>query len=740
MYFHKMTSLLAGAVLLGTVAPPVAAQSASSEESTVLEEIIVTARRREESIQEAPYAVTAFTADVIIDAGIERVEDFVGLTSNVTIATSQGIGTSFLSIRGLTQVRNGETPVAVIVDGVLQFSGIQFRQEMFDVESLEVVKGPQGAIYGRNATGGAIIINTKRPGNDPDGYFQAGFGNGDEYTVEGSVGGALSENTLFGRLSAKFINRDGYLDNITRGEKADRFEDFTLRGRMIWEPSEDVTIDFRANLTKHKGRGIGFQFQAINIADDGITATGFGTDTGPLDANNVLPVRDNNVDTGERDMLDFAVKLDWKTDYGTLISTTAYTDLEEWADSDQFPYTNARSLPALFFLDGTQTGFFDLSALSQELRFVSPADQRLRWEIGGYYLDWERFVSLSTGVDTGAGIIRLEREPTTDPGNPTTSFLADDNDNTAKAIFGQLNYDVTEQFELSLALRYDEEKRVQNVSPLQFPAGSPGITNTAKFDKWQPKVTLRYQPSDRSNWYVTWGQGFRSGQFNQNGIAEVAAVVGIPGVSDVADQEDSESFELGYKGQFLNDRMRVSAAVFTTDVEGQHFFSFIGAISAQILTNIDKVDLKGGELDIVLRAAEGLDLYASFGYTDSEIKAYAVDPSAVGNRAPYVAETTFNAGIQYEFPLNMGNTSLFARVDYERRGSQFWDVLNSTDRRTLNFLNLRLGVTSNDGDWSVIGTVDNATDVDYNSEWVAGGFSAAAPGRIWNVKFRYDFY
>jgi len=740
MYFHNMTSLLVGAVLLGTLAPPVAAQSVSSEESTVLEEIIVTARRREESIQEAPYAVTAFTADVIIDAGIERVEDFVGLTSNVTIATSQGIGTSFLSIRGLTQVRNGETPVAVIVDGVLQFSGIQFRQELFDVESIEVVKGPQGAIYGRNATGGAIIINTKRPGNDPDGYFLAGFGNGDEYVVEGSVGGALSENTLFGRLSAKYINRDGYLDNITRGEKADRFEDFTLRGRMIWEPSEDVVVDFRANLTKHKGRGIGFQFQAINIADDGITATGFGTDTGPLDANNVLPVRDNNVDTGERDILDFAVKLDWKTDYGTLISTTAYTDIEEWADSDQFPYTNARSLPALFFLDGTQTGFFDLSALSQELRFVSPADQRLRWEIGGYYLDWERFVSLSTGVDTGAGIIRLEREPTTDPSNPSTSFLADDNDNTAKAIFGQLNYDIKEQFELSLALRYDKEKRVQKVSPLQFPAGSPGTTNKASFDKWQPKITLRYQPSDRSNWYVTWGQGFRSGQFNQNGIAEVAAAVGIPGVSDIADQEDSESFELGFKGQFLNDRMRISAAVFTTDVEGQHFFSFIGAISAQILTNIDKVKLQGGELDIVLRAAENLDLYASFGYTDSEIKAYAVDPNAVGNRAPYVAKTTFNAGVQYEIPLNIGNTSLFARVDYERRGSQYWDVLNSTDRRTLNFLNLRFGLTSNDENWSVIGTVDNATDVDYNSEWVAGGFSAAAPGRIWNVKLRYNFY
>ena len=276
---------------------------------------------------DAPYAVTAFTAQAIQDAGIRRIGDFVALTSNVTLAKSQGIGTSFLTIRGLAQVRNGESPVATIIDGVLQFSGIQFRQELFDVESIEVVKGPQGAIYGRNATGGAIIINTKKPTNDADGYFLVGAGDGDEYSVEGSISGALAENTLYGQLSGKYIDREGYLDNITRGEKADRFEDLTLRGRLIWEPTENVSVDFRANVSQHKGRGIGFQFQGVDIDADGITATGFGTDTGPVDANNVLPVRDNNVDLGERDVFDFAVKLDWETEYGTLTSTTATLSL-----------------------------------------------------------------------------------------------------------------------------------------------------------------------------------------------------------------------------------------------------------------------------------------------------------------------------------------------------------------------------------------------------------------------------
>lgn len=736
MVVRPLTYAFLAASVCAVGAVPVNAQS--SQSAGELEEIVVTARRRAESALEAPIAVTAFNAQMIQDAGIQRVEDFIALTPNVTIATSQGIGTSFVSIRGLTQVRNGEAPVATIVDGVLQFSAIQFRQELFDIESIEVVKGPQGAIYGRNATGGAIVINTRRPTNEKSGYVQVGGGNGDEYSVQASYGGPIVEDRWYGQISANYVDRDGYLDNITRGEKADRFEDVTLRGRLIFEPSDDLSLDFRLANSVHRGRGIGFQFQGVNIGADGITATGFGGDTGPVDANNVLPVRDNNVDTGQRDLLDLSLKVDWTTPFGELVSTTSFTDIEDWSDSDQFPYTAAQSSAALFGFDGTQTGFFDLQAFTQEVRLSSPEDSPFRWEVGAYYLDWERFVSLSTGTDTGQGIIRLEREPTMDARNPTTSFLADDNSNTSWAIFGSVDFNLTDQLDLSLAARYDEEERVQNVSPLQFPAGVPGARNESTFDKLQPKVTLRFQPNDDTNLYATWGEGFRSGQFNQNGIAGVAAGVGLLGVSDVANQEESESIEVGFKGRFLDDRVRVNAAAFSTDVEGQQFFSFIGAISAQILTNIDQVALSGAEFDITIRPADQWQIFAAFGYTDSEIEAYTVDPTAVGNDAPYIARRTFNLGAQHTTPLT-SEIDLFARVDYERRGEQFWDVNNTTSRDPLDFVNVRLGLEPGSGKWAVTGTVQNLNDERYNSEWVAGGFSAAAPGRIWNLKYRYNF-
>lgn len=721
------------------VCMPVHAQSPSSSGVDALEEILVTARRRSESALESPLAVTAFNAQMIQDAGIQRVEDFIALTPNVTIATSQGIGTSFLSIRGITQVRNGESPVATVVDGVLQFSAIQFRRELFDVDSIEVVKGPQGAIYGRNATGGAIIINTRRPTNEKYGYVQLGAGNGDEFSVQGSFGGPIVEDRWYGQVSANVLNRDGYLDNITRGEKADRFEDTTVRGRLIYEPSDTFSADFRAAVSRHKGRGIGFQFQGVDIAADGITASGFGTDTGPVDANNVLPVRDNNVDTGERDMLDFTVKLDWETSLGSLVSTSSFTDIEDWSDSDQFPYTNARSSAALFGFDGTQTGFFELSAFTQEFRLSSSGDSNVQWEVGAYYLDWDRFVSLSTGTDTGQGIIRLERAPTTDARNPTTSFLADDNSNSAWAVFGSVDFRLTDQLDLLLALRYDEEDREQNVSPLQFPAGVPGARNTTSFDKLQPKITFRYQPNDDMNLYATWGEGFRSGQFNQNGISAVAAGAGLVGVTDLAAQEESESIELGFKGRFIDDRLRFNAAIFSTDVENQQFFSFIGAISAQILTSIPQVSLSGVEVDLVYQATDNLSLFAAYGLTNSEIDAYPTDPTAIGNDAPYIAENTANLGFQYRTPIS-DSLELFARADYERRGEQFWDVNNSTARDALDLINARIGVEGINNKWSVTGSVYNLSDEIYNSEWVAGGFSAAAPGRIWNIKYRHNFY
>lgn len=692
------------------------------EKSAELGEITVSARKWSEDMQETPVAVTAFTEQMIIDAGIQETPDFVQLTPNVSLAESQSVSTSFLTIRGLTQVRNGEMPAAVVIDGVLQFNNRQFVQQLFDVEQIEVVKGPQGALYGRNAAGGAIIINTKPPSDESGGYVQFGVGNGDEYAVEGSFNTELVEDKLFMRLSGRSVDRDGYFTNITRQDKDDPYRDSSVRGRLTWIPSWDLSVDFKANASQHSGRGIGFQFGAEDANDTS------------------LPFIANNEDRGERDTLGMSLKIDKELSYGTLTAISSYDDIETLTRADQFPYTELANgvPPGAPFGDGTQSQYTDISGWSQEVRLTSHDDQRLRWLAGAYYLDWSRFISSTVGLDTGQGIRRVERVPFFDvAANPTLSFFADDNENTAWALFGQLAYDITEDLEVAVAGRYDEEDRTQFVSPFNS-GGAPGAVNQATFSEFQPKVSLRYLLNDNMSLYTSWGEGFRSGQFNQNGTADAAREAGINGVQDIVDPEESDSFEVGFKSDLFGNKVRLNAAYFDTTVQGQQYFVFIGGIGAQVLINIDEVDLKGFEIESVYRVTDNLQLYAAYGETDSTVKAFSTDPSLVGNRAPYIPESTINAGFQWNSQIG-SFFDFFFRADYERRGEQFWSPDNLFPRSPLDLFNFRSGIESMDGRWSLIASVNNATDEEYNSEFVLPAFSHKADPRNYRLALRYNF-
>ncbi|MBC6403418.1 MAG: TonB-dependent receptor [Hyphomonadaceae bacterium] len=704
------------------------AQDATGDEAAARDEIIVTARKFEEGIQDAPLTVQAYDEQAIRSAGISETADFIQLTSNVTLAESQSISTSFLTVRGLTQVRNGEIPVAVVVDGVLQFNNRQFVGQLFDVEQIEVVKGPQGALYGRNATGGAIIISTKKPGDEREGYVAFGIGSGDEVSAEGSFSTPLIEDKLYFKASGRIVNREGYFDNITLNEKDDPYFDRALRGRLLWTPTDDLTVDLIGNYTRHNGRGIGFQF-GVESADDASK-----------------PFESNNEDRGERQTNGLSLRIKKDFGWGTLTSVSSYDYISTLTRADQFPYTMLANGvgDGAPFGDGTQSQFTDIEGFSQEIRLTSPTNRRFLWEVGGYYLDWERFISSTTGLDNGGGVRRIERTPFFDADtNPTTTFFADDNDNRAWAVFGQLSYNFTDQMELNIAARYDEEERDQSVSPLQRSGidgvGEPGTEKSQTFDKFSPKVTLRYTPAPNLNIYGSWGQGFRSGQFNQDGVAAVAQREGIEGVNDIVDQEDSESFEIGFKSDFFNDRLRLNGAWFDTTVEGQQYFVFIGGVGAQVLINIDEVDINGFEAEAIWRATDNLDLYASYGRTDAEIVAYTTDPTQVGNTAPYVPDETFNAGFQWTSGLGSLPLDLVARLDYERRGEQFWSPENEFPRSPLDLVNVRVAVQDAEGVWELAGEVNNLTDEEYNSEFVIPAFSHKANPRVVRAGLRYNF-
>lgn len=725
----KRGSLVSAAFMSGICGiyqvPVVAAEPA------LLEEVVVTARKRSERLQDVPVAVSAFTEATIEDAGINRAADFIALTPNVTFANSESAGVNFLTIRGLSQVRNGESPVAVVIDGVLMTDPGQFDQELFDIQQIEILKGPQGALYGRNAIGGAINITTKDASEELEGKVKIGAGNGNRKKIQGAVSGPLAETLSF-RLAGSYVDHDGYIDNEFLNKEVDPYEDTTIRGRLNWQPTENFSADLRISRSETEGGSLNFVVNADYNAFDFVG-----------DADNTdVDIIANRIGENERDITSVSLKLDYETDFATITSVTSWDDQEEFYAASAFPYecnptcpVSLATTPISFFLGASPQlvkVFTEVEAFSQEIRLTSSDDQPLRWIAGLYYLQTDRFRGLPTEADLG-------QSPSKSVFNANTIFgFADDNDNEAFAAFGQFNYDLNDDVELSLALRYDRDEREQtDVAPVAFSATS-GLKRDETYSEVQPKFTVRYQPDDNLNLFATWSKGFRSGGFNQNGVGAAAAAAGISGISDDYEKEVSTNIELGFKTVWLDGQLKVNGGIFRTEVEDQHFFQFLGAINAQLLNNIDEVLLQGAELDVHYQVSDSLDLYGAFGYTDSEIEDYTVTPADEGNWAPYVPKTTFNLGFQYHLPIS-DNVEGMLRVDYERRGKQFWDTANSTERSALNLVNARIGLQAADDSWSLIAWSKNLTDKEYNAEFVRGGFASIAAPRIYGIDFTKRF-
>ncbi|TDM05368.1 MAG: TonB-dependent receptor [Ideonella sp. MAG2] len=722
----------------------------SSNESQSLETVVVRARGRDENQLTVPLSVKAFSAKAIEDAGIRKPGDFVAITPNLSLAETQSVGTSFMTIRGLSQVRNGEAPMAVVVDGVIQSDAKQFTQDLFDIQSIEVLRGPQGALYGRNASGGAILIRTKQPTNTTAGFAQLTLGTGHEKAVQGAVSGAIVDDKLFFRLAGSATDRDGYIDNRFLNRKADPYDNKTLRALLKWNVSDAMSVDMRANAVRDRAGGGNFQYQPTHLNADCTADLANVFDFSRLSADRVTPfVCANNFGKNTRDMDELTLKADYDFGFATLSGTFSHNKVVEFLAADQFPYTGSTNIFGGLF-DGTQTQYVNVKSNSYELRLTSPSQKGLRWMGGIYGLHTDRFISSTVGSDLGKGILELSYDPAPAGSiNPTNSWLADNNHNKASAVFGNIDYDITPSLEGSLALRYDRDERRQVVDYRQasttLPAGCTAAnpaacTKQATYSAMQPKVSLRYKIDSSSLVYASLGKGFRSGQFNQSGVAAAAAAAtpAVNGVKDQVGAELTQSLELGYKTELLGGKLRLATAVFQTEVTNAPYFVFIGAVGAQVMVGIDKVRLTGGEIEASTSLAPGLDAYAGLGVTESTIKAYSVNPDAVGKRAPYVPNMSANMGMQYRFGLTPG-LRMVLRGDVAQKGKQYWDPENSTARSAITLVNLRAGIEDAKGKWSTSLSVNNATNKIYNAEWVSGGFTQPSLPRIVRVDARYNF-
>jgi len=640
--------------------------AAKQEEALVVEEITVTARKRKEKLDKVPMSATVFSESEIASADIETVADFVELTSNVSFSQSQNPGNNTMTVRGISQVRNGDAPFAVVIDGVYQASPNSINQNLLDIERIEVLKGPQGALYGRNAIGGVISIVTQRPGQEQINRASLGYGKENELELSLSSKGPISD-TWFYRVTGLYRDRDGYFTNETVNEDADPRRDKDAALWLAYLPNDRLTVDFKISASDTRDGGSYY----IPVTDGMPNEV----DTNPV--SELLPY-------AERELREYSARAEYADDWGAVSLVSSVSDVDELVFADDY-------LPISFLW-----AFQDLEHKSNttELRYTSPDDRRLRWIVGGFFLDSDR--SLATVVD-----IDFNDDGVFD----TTIPRSENNDNRATGVFAQVNYDVAEDVEFSAALRYDEDKREQTDQ-------ATGSLREATFDKLQPRVSLSWSPNERSMLYASYAEGFRSGGFNAPGVTAFPAIF---------DAETTETAELGFKSHWANRRVQLNGALFYTDFSNQQYYVFDGLSGSQGLLNIDESTAQGLELELRASVTREFKLGASLGITDTEIDALAPGQEAfVGNKSPNVDEHTGNLMGQYETPVGPA-TRLRARFDYRRQGKRYWHVDNDDFRNPVDLVNLRLGLSWKR--WSATAYVDNLTDEQYSLELLASQFS-----------------
>jgi iron complex outermembrane receptor protein len=742
----------------------IAASPALLGQSTI-DEIVITARKRDETYVDVPVTVTVFTADRIEDAGIENPADFIALTPNVTLVQTQNAGNSFVTARGISQNRNSEMSVAVMMDGVLMVNPAQFNQELFDIQQIEVLKGPQGALYGRNAIGGAIVITTKEPGDELEGAVRAGVDSGPGWDVQASVSGPVGESdTLKFRASVSTKDTEGFIPNTYLGEDADPYRDQSARLRLLWDPSDSFRADLRASMSKLDTQALYYNIRSPLAAPFPGAPASLGLGSGnPNSVNDTsLDVRVNNAGVNQRDLQNLALKMDWYLDGGTsFTSITSYDAVEELLTGDAWDFLpiDQSALKLFYGNDQNQSQFLDVEALSQEFRFTSPSENRLRWIAGTYMVATERFISTGNMIDTGGGVFPVFRQPrgnfpydfATDPVNPQATYLADDQDNFAWAVFGELAYDVSEATEIAFSLRYDDDERENTTKTPKaflpnvagFPQGFTGEKRTQSWDEWQPKLSWRYKPADNFSYYASASRGFRSGGFNQTGVGPISAANGFRGVGDTFDAEVVDTLEAGVKGEFMDGRLRSNLSVYRSEAEGTYFFIFLAANSTQNLGNLKEVEYQGFELDVSALLNDQWSVTSGLGVTDSEITD-SLNPADIGNRAPNVSRYTFNLGLNYSRPIAaIGNgLEFFARMEYQILGNTaFFDNEQpgrTNNRDDVHLADFRAGFEMPDN-WTLTAWAKNAFDEEYNAEYSTGGFVFKGMPRRWGVDFMKRF-
>lgn len=704
---------------------------AQNEETLVLEELIVTAQKRSESVQDIPISVSAYSDEQLKSLGIYETSDLGQFVPGLEIGNSSGEGSQlifFLRGAGLNDFNtNNAGPVGLYSDEVYVSSPALSPFQLFDAERIEILKGPQGTIYGRNTTGGAIKFITKKPTRKTKVEGGWRIGNYGASTVEGSVSGALTD-TVSARVAITKDDSDGFGTNLLDGSDTNSVDTGAYRGLLLIEPSDNLSV----LLNVHGARvdSLGSSFSPLGTLDPN---TGEVCSDARVAANQCVDLLgyqspDNELDGNYNAVDDIRLRssgayaeVNYEFNDITFTSVTAYDELERSLPEE----ADASPASLLSINYGV-----DSETLSQEFRLTG-STAKLDWLAGAFYLEED------INQNQTADLFRTFRQFTgglADPSGSITGapiFFARALNNQhleTFALYGQGSYQLNDKLALTFGLRYTDESRTFDGSAQSEEPGDSGLVIVPAYsfsgletssDALSYRSAIEYKASNTSLIYASVSRGFKSGGFN-GGFLDLDLELARRQLEPY-DPEFLTAYEVGFKSDFLDSRLRVNGAIFYNDFKDLQVFSQInsGNLPLLVLDNASDAESSGVEIDVAAILAEGLTFNVNATFIDSQLKEFVSEDTGEnfsGNRIAQTPETSVSAILAYERGLFNGG-KLNAQTSLAYKDDLFFTTENNplVGQEAYTLVNARLGYTIPSETWTVTAFINNLTDERYKT-------------------------
>ncbi len=639
-----------------------------------LDAVTVTADKKEELLQNVPVSVTAISAKQVDAFRLWDIKDITAIVPNLYSGNS-GDGRNVTSIRGITTT-SYDPAVATYIDGVNQFSLDTYIPELSDIERIEVLRGPQGTLFGRNAMGGVINIITKQPTNAMHGFAEVDLGNYAQQRYSAGFRAPLINNVLFMGVSGAYNKRDGYYTNDFNNSSYDRQHGFTGNYYLKYLPGANWSLT--ANLKQQDNRNWGAFPLVTGVAQA-------FSNPYHLDQNAIGEMIDNTLDaslavkhTGAS--VDFNSQTSWQHNYRYYNPSV---------DGD------FSSADAVTIINNYGHAWNNVQVFTQELR-LSSADSRVSpfsWTGGAYFFHQYEPNKQATHYGADAALV----------GSPETDFSSIDvtrAKNTGVAGYGQMNYSVTRKFELIAGLRYDYEHRYLYVEGLYQPDGQASIVTTPDtaaalhFGAVSPKVGVRYIIGNHNMLFATYNRGYRPG-----GLTQLSADPTQPPLYPYQ-PEYSNNIEAGLKNNWFDHKLQLNVTAFLSHVNDAQVPTLILPSAITVTRNTGKLISKGAELEAAANPVKGLQLDYSFGYTDAHYQSLnlAENGEAIdlaGKRQIFTPDATSMLAPQYSILLNARSAvRLIIRGEWFWLGRQYFDLENTISQSPYSKINARAGISA----------------------------------------------